>query len=75
MQENQDVAAVSATPAFAGFWRRLAAFAVDGIVLGIVGLILGSAWLPAPGPCDRGKRSFCASLVADHVGRVGRLKP
>ncbi|MDZ5645606.1 RDD family protein [Nitrospirillum sp. BR 11828] len=29
-------------PAFAGFWRRLGAFAVDGLVLGIPGFTLGT---------------------------------
>ena len=33
----------SQTAPFAGFWRRVAAFAVDALLLGCVGLLLG--WL------------------------------
>ena len=39
---------MSSTPAndsafapFAGFWRRIAAFVVDGLVLGLIGYVLG----------------------------------
>ena len=37
-------AADAATPApFAGFWRRVAAFIVDGLIIGLVGYLLGRA--------------------------------
>ena len=35
--------AVNPAPAFAGFWRRLGAFLIDGLALGLFGLLLGLA--------------------------------
>ncbi|GGA83493.1 hypothetical protein GCM10011521_22340 [Arenimonas soli] len=37
------VPALNAAPAFAGFWRRLGAFFIDGLVLGLFGLLVGLA--------------------------------
>lgn len=47
MTENQSpdivsaAPAGSAAPAFAGFWRRVGAFFIDGLAVGVLGLLLG----------------------------------
>jgi uncharacterized RDD family membrane protein YckC len=53
------------TAAISGFWRRLAAFAIDGILLGVAGWVLGFAFydsLAATGAWGRAI-GFCIALV------------
>ena len=43
LNSNSAAPAVNATAAFAGFWRRLGAFFIDTLALGLFGLLLGLA--------------------------------
>ena len=61
---------------FAGFWRRIAAFLVDGLILGLIGYVLGLAFFDTfvrLGPWGRcvGFGVALAYFVAQESGRGG----
>src|SRR5580765_1944730 len=60
----------------AGFWRRIAAFALDGAALGALGLGLGALWFDRLASLGAGGRFLGAAIALVYLsllnGRIGQ---